>query len=147
MFCTDDGRNAESDGNDGRFTGKACFFRYDSAGAFHIFYKVSTSGAENQDAAVREVLLQVFQRFGNANFTDSRVAANAGTAKEDVADNLNADHVGRTGFRNRDTGRQDDEITGFDEVVIEGCKDSIVDDSIRVNGFFPVNGLNAPVEL
>ena len=57
---------------------------------------------------------------------------------------LNADHVGRTGFRNRDTSRQDDEVTGFDEVVIEGCKDSIVDDSIRVNGFFPVNGLNAP---
>lgn len=71
VFRTDDGRNAEGDGNDGRFTGKACFFRYDGAGAFHVFYKVSTSGAENQDAAVREVLLQIFQRFGNANFTDS----------------------------------------------------------------------------
>ena len=71
VFSTDDSRNTEGDGNDGRFTRKAGFFGNDGAGTFHVFYKISTSGAENQDAAVGEVLFQIFQRFGNANFTDS----------------------------------------------------------------------------
>ena len=147
MFRADDGRDTEGDGHDSRFTGKAGFFGNDSAGAFHVFDKVSTSCAEDQDAAVRKVFLQIFQRFGNANFADSRFTADTGTAEEDVTDDLNADHVGRTSFSNGNTGRQDDKVTGFNEVIVEGCKDSIVDNSVRINGFFTVNGLNAPVEL
>ena len=36
MFCPDNGGDAEGDGYDSRFTRKARFFRYDSAGPFHI---------------------------------------------------------------------------------------------------------------
>ena len=85
--------------------------------------------------------------FGDADFADSRVTADTGTAEEDVTDNLDADHIGRTGFGNGDTCREDDEVAGFDEVVVESCKDSIVDDSIGVAGFFTGDSLDAPVEL
>ena len=57
---------------------------------------------------------------------------------------LNADHVGRTSFSNGNTGRQDDKVTGFNEVIVEGCKDSIVDNSVRINGFFTVKWPERP---
>lgn len=94
-----------------------------------------------------ESSFQVFFRFGNADFTDGRVAADTGTAKEDVADDLDANHIGRTGFGNGDTIAVDDEVTSFDEVIVEGCKDSVIDDGVNVVRFFARDGLDTPVEL
>ena len=108
MSSADDGRDAEGDGDDSRFTGQADFFGNDGAGPFHIIDEISASRTEDEDAAVGEVLFQIFFRFSDTDFTDGRVAADTGTAEEDVADDLDADHIGRTGFGNGDTGREND---------------------------------------
>ena len=125
MGSADDGRDAKGDGDDSRFAGEAGFFGDDGAGPFHVVDEISAGRTDYEDAAVGEVLFQVFFRFGDADFADSRVTADTGTAEEDVTDDLDADHIGRTGFSNGDTCREDDEVAGFDEVVVEGCKDSI----------------------
>ena len=49
---------------------------------------------------------------------DSGVTANTGAAQEGVADDLDADHIGRAGLGYRYAGREDDEVAGLDNACI-----------------------------